>query len=48
MPLSAPESTTGFIRGPDDAVRVPKWFDKADSRGTALENAIATMTVTRR
>lgn len=44
MPLKTPESA-GFIRGPDDDVRVPKWFNSADSRGAALDNATATVTV---
>lgn len=51
MPLSGPESG-GFIRGPDsptapdDDVRVPKWWNTADSRGAALDSTNARVTET--
>lgn len=52
MPLSGPDSG-GFIRGPggsptglDDDVRIPKWWNTADSRGAALDSTKARVTVT--
>lgn len=54
MPLSGPESG-GFIRGPatcagpaDDDVRVPKWWNTADSRGAALDSRNARVTDNRK